>query len=154
MKTERPWTFRSITRVDCCYLGSMNQVMPEICQTVLAGFGMPVECFPSIVVPIFKKCDIMICSCSGAVKLLEHAMKFVEMVLEKNIVCLWSAIWLMPLRGTIDAEFILRMMQEEYHAKAKFIYLFCQTRKIFCQSTEESVGMAIRKKGIKMCWLY
>ena len=37
-------------------------------------------------VPIFKgKGDIMNCSCYGAVKLLEHGMKVVEMVLGKKL---------------------------------------------------------------------
>ena len=29
----------------------------------------------------------------------------------------------MPERGTIDFEFIYRMMQEEYHAKGKKLYM-------------------------------
>ena len=29
----------------------------------------------------------------------------------------------MPERGTIDAVFILRMLQEEYHAKGKMLYM-------------------------------
>ena len=57
------------------------QMMAEICQNVLSGFGMPAEWALSIVVPIFKgKGDIMNCNCYRAVKLLEHGMKVVEMV--------------------------------------------------------------------------
>ena len=32
----------------------------------------------------------------------------------------------MPERGTIDAVFILRRMQEEYRAKGKRLYVFCE----------------------------
>ena len=40
-----------------------------------------------LVVQIFKgKCGIRNCYCNSAIKLLEHGMKFVEMVLEKCIV--------------------------------------------------------------------
>ena len=46
---------------------------------------MPAECALSIPVPIFKrKGDIWNCSCSRAVKLLEHGMNVVERMLEKK----------------------------------------------------------------------
>ena len=66
--------------------GEGIQVMAEICQKVLDGFGIPAEWAPCIVVPIFKgKGDIRNCSCYRAVKLLEHSMKVVERVLEKRL---------------------------------------------------------------------
>ena len=49
----------------------------------------------------------------------------------------------MPERGTIDAVFILRRMEEEYHAKRKKLSVFCGPRESFQQSTKESVGMGI-----------
>ena len=64
--------------------------MVEKCQKVLDGFGMPAQWALGIVVLIFKgKGDIRSCSCSrrftaAAVKLLEHVMKVVERVMEKN----------------------------------------------------------------------
>ena len=62
-------------------MGVRNQVMAEICQKVLDGFGMPVEWAVSIVFPIFKgKCDIRNCICYRAVKLLECGMKVEESV--------------------------------------------------------------------------
>ena len=52
------------------------QVMSEICQRVLDGYGMPPEWTLSTVVQIFKaKGDIRNCSCNRAVKLLEHGIK-------------------------------------------------------------------------------
>ena len=78
----------------------------------------------SIVVPIFKwKGDIWNCSCYRAVKLLEHGIKVVERVLEKRLCSIVTfdemKYGFMPERGTINAVFILRRMQEEYHAKGK-----------------------------------
>ena len=35
----------------------------------------------------------------------------------------------MPKKGTIDAVFILRRMQEEYCAKEKKLYVFCSVDK-------------------------
>ena len=59
-------------------------------------------------------------------KLREHGMKVVEMVLEKRlcgIVCVDEMQFgFMPERGIIDAMFFLRRMQEESHAKVKKLY--------------------------------
>ena len=104
------------------------QVMAEICQRVLDGFGMPAEWALRIVVPIFKgKGDIRNCSCHRTVKLLEHGMKVVERVLEKRPSRIASVDEMqfgsMSERRTIDAVFILRRMQEEYHAKGKKLYM-------------------------------
>ena len=61
---------------------------------------------------IFKgKKDVMSCGACRGVKLLEHAMKIVERVLEKRIRCLVNMnkmqFGFMPGKGTIDALFIL-----------------------------------------------
>ena len=61
-------------------------VLKKLCQRVLDGKGMPEEWKTSVVVPIFKgKGDVMDCGAYRGVKLLEHAMKIVERVLEKRI---------------------------------------------------------------------
>ena len=80
--------------------------------------------------------DIRKCSCYGAVKLLEHGMKVMERVLKKRLCRIVSVDkkqhGLMPERGSIDAIFILRRMQEEYHAKGnKVVYVFCGSRERF-----------------------
>ena len=62
------------------------KVIMELCQRVLDGRGMPDEWKTSVIVPIFKgKGDIMSCGSYRGVKLLEHAMKIVERVLERQI---------------------------------------------------------------------
>ena len=59
-------------------------VMVELCQGVLDGRGMLDEWALNVVVPIFKgKEDAMSCGAYSRVKLLEHAMKIVERVLER-----------------------------------------------------------------------
>ena len=100
----------------------------EICHRVLDGFGMPTELALGIVVPIFKrKGEIRNCICYGAVKLLEHGVKVVEKVFEKRLHRIVSVdemqFGFMPERGTIDTVFILRRMQEVYHAKRKKLYM-------------------------------
>ena len=62
------------------------QVIAEICQKVLDGFGTPVQLDLSIVAPIFiGEGDIRNCSCNISVAPLEHGMKVVERLLEKRL---------------------------------------------------------------------
>ena len=61
-------------------------VMVELCQSMLDGRGMLDECALSVVVPTFKgKGDTMNCGAYRGVKLLEHALKIVEKVLERRM---------------------------------------------------------------------
>ena len=107
--------------------------MAEICQRVLDGFGIPVEWSLSIVVPIFNGSgDIGNCSCCRAVKLFGHGMKVVVVrVLEKRCYRIVSVdemqFGFMPERGTSDAVFILRWMQEGCYGM-RVIYVFCGPR--------------------------
>ena len=83
-------------------------VMVELCQHVLDGKGMPDEWQTSVLVPIFKgKGDVRNCNTYRGVKLLEHAMKIVERVLERRIRELVNIdsmqFGFMPGRRTTDA---------------------------------------------------
>ena len=63
------------------------------------------------------------------VKLLEHAMKIVERVLENSIRELVmideTQFGFMPGKGTTQALFILRRMQEEFREE-KVVHVFCE----------------------------
>ena len=67
--------------------------------------------------------------------LLEHGMKVLELMLERRLCRIVSVdeiqFGFMSERGTIDAVFILRWMQEEYHSKGKKLYVFCVPRVSF-----------------------
>ena len=55
----------------------------------------------------------------------------------------------MPGKGTIDAVFILRRIQEEYLAKQKKLYMcFVDLEKAFDGVPRKLVEWAMRKKGI------
>ena len=108
--------------------GTGIQVMAEICLRVLDGFGMPYESTLNIPVPFFLRIGAIWKSCCyGSVKLLEHGIKVVERVFEKRLCRIVSVdkmqFSFVPGRGTIDAVFILRRMQEKYNAKIKKLYM-------------------------------
>ena len=94
------------------------QVIPEICLRVQDGFGMPAEWALHIVVQIFKGMgDVRNYRCYSAVTFLEHGMKVVERVLEKRFCRIVTVDEMqfgsMSERGTVDAVFILRRLQED-----------------------------------------
>ena len=128
--------------------------MAEICLRVLDGFGMPVEWALSIVVPIFKGIgDIRSCICYRAVKPIELGKKVVERELEKRLCRIVTVDEMqfdfMPERGTIDAVFIIRRLQEEYHGKCKKLYMcFMDLENAIDRVPRKVLEWALRKKGI------
>ena len=114
------------------------KVMKELCQRVLDGKG----CLMSgklygVIVPIFKRgSNVMSCGSYRQVKLLQHAMKIVERVLERRIRTLVNLnemqFGFMPVKGIVDAIFIVRRMQKEYQKKDKKLYMcFVDVEKAF-----------------------
>ena len=104
------------------------KVMMELCQRVLDGRRMHDEWKTSVIVPIFKgRSDVMSCGSYRGVKLLKHAMKMVERVLDWRIRALVNLnemqFGFMPGKGTVGATFIVGRMQEEYQKKAKKLYM-------------------------------
>ena len=130
------------------------EVMMELCQRVFDGRGMPDEWKTSVVVPIFKgKGDVMSCGSYSGVKLLEHAMKIVERVLERQIRTLINLnkmqFGFMPGKATVDAIFIVRRMQEEYQKKGEKLYMcFVDVEKAFDRVPRKVMEWAMRKKGL------
>jgi len=57
-----------------------------------------------------------------AIKLLEHAMKVIERVFERRIREKIMQFGFMPGKGTTDAIFTVRQMQEKYGCKRKKLY--------------------------------
>ena len=78
-------------------------------------------------------------------------MEVVERVFEKRLRRIVSAdemqLSLMPEKGIIDAVFIMKRMQEEYHAKGNKLYIcFCGPRESICLSNKESVAMGFEEE--------
>ena len=129
-------------------------VMVELCKRVLDRKGMPDEWQTSVLVSIFKgKGDVRNCSTYREVKLLEHAMKIVERVLQiwiREIVNINSMqLGFMPGRGTTDALFVVQRMHEEFRDKEKKLYMcFVDIEKAFDRVPRKAKAWAIRKKGL------
>ena len=128
------------------------KVMMELCQRVLDGRGMPDEWKTNVIIPIFKgKGNVMSCGSYRGVKLLEHAMKIVEKILERRIRTLVSLnkmqFGFMPEKGTVDTIFIVRRMLEEYQKKDKKLYTcFVDMEKAFDRVGHENEG-SIKSNG-------
>ena len=128
-------------------------VLKKLCHRVLDRKSMPEEWKTSFAVPIFKgKEDVMDCGAYRGVKLLEHAMKIVERVLEKRIRELVKVdamqFGFMPGKVTTDALFILRRMREEFRGKEKKLYMcFVDLEKAFDRVPRKVMELAIRKKS-------
>ena len=127
------------------------KVMMELCQRVLDGRGMPDEWKTSVIVPIFRrKGDVMSCGSYNGIKLLEHAMRIIERVLERRIQTLINLnkiqFGFMPGKGTVDAVFIVRRMQEEYQKDNKLYISFVDMEKTFDGVPKKVMKWAMRKK--------
>jgi len=112
----------------------------------------------SIVLPIHKvKGDPVECGSFRGIKLLEHAMKAVERIFEHRI---RQQIDIDDMqfgyvkgKGTTDAIFIGRQIQEKFRAKGKKIYFgFADLEKAFDRVLREVIRWAILKLGVEE-WL-
>ena len=105
-----------------------------------------------MIVPIFKgKSDLMSCGSYREVKLLEHAIKIVERVLERRIPVNLNEMQFgfMPGKGTVDVIFIVRRMQEEYQKKDKKLYMcFVDMEKAFDRVPRKVMEWAMKMKGL------
>ena len=130
------------------------KVMMELRQRMLNGRGVPDVWKINAIVPIFKgKGDAMSCGSYRGVKLLEHAIKIAERVLERpmrtqmNLNKMQFAF--MPGKGTFDTIFLVMRMQEEYQKKNKKLCMcFVDMEKAFDRVPRKMMEGAMRKKGI------
>jgi len=111
-----------------------------------------------VILPIYKgKGDPVECGPYRGIKLLEHAMKVVERIFEHRI---WQQIEVddmqfgfMKGKGTTDAIFTVRQMQENFRVKGKKLYFgFVDLEKAFDRVPREVIRWAVHKLGVKE-WL-
>ena len=112
----------------------------------------------STLISIFKgKGDPMECGSYRAVKLLEHRMKVLEGVLEKRL--RWKVkiddmqFGFVPGKGTVDAIFMVRQLQEKFLEKIKDLFFaFVDLEKAFDRVPRKVVRWVLRQLGMEE-WL-
>ena len=134
------------------------KMMTEVCNLVVSEDKMPKDWELSTIIPIYKgKGDPMDCGSYRAIKLLEHGMKVLERVIEKRlrdkVKISDMQFGFMPGRGTIDAIFVARQIQEKYMDKKKLLFFgFVDLEKAFDRVPREVVSWSLRKMGVEE-WL-
>ena len=124
--------------------------MTDLINNIVKEGCIPDDWRKSILVPVYKgKCDPPVCCSYRPIKLLEQPMKVLGRVLEKKILCQVSIDNMQFGKGTTDAIFIMRQVQERHQAKKMKMYnAFVDLEKTFDRVTREVVKWALRKLGV------
>ena len=126
------------------------QWMTELCNTILQEGRIPTDWTRSTLIPFYKnKGDPLECGSYRGIKLLEQTLKLYERVLEvrirKQVNINDMQFGFMPGKGTTDAIFITRQVQEKHLAKKKELYFaFVDLEKAFDRVPREVVRWALR----------
>ena len=132
--------------------------LTELCNQVVREGAIPREWQLTTLIPIFKgKGDPMECGSYREVKLLEHGMKVLEGVLEKRLRQKVKIddmqFGFMPGKGTVDAIFMVRQLQEKCLEKRKDAFFsFVDLEKAFDRVPREVVRWALKQLGMEE-WL-
>lgn len=132
--------------------------LTDLCNVIVSEGHIPEDWKSSLLIPVYKgKGDPMDCGSYRAIKLLEHSMKVVERVLEQRIRKMVKVnemqCGFMPRKGTTDAIFIVRQVQEKYRAKGKRLYYaFVDLEKAYDRVPREVTRWAMRMLGVEE-WL-
>jgi len=132
-----------------------TQWILDLCNGIVKEGSIPEDWKSSVVLPIYKgKGDPMEGGSYRGIKLLEHAMKVVESIFEHRIPQQIEIddmqFGLMKGKGTTDAIFMARQMQENFRVKGKkFYFIFVDLEKAFDRVPREVIYCAMCKLGVE-----
>jgi hypothetical protein len=126
----------------------------DLCNSIIKEGSIPEDWKSSTITTLYKgKGDPMSCGSYRGIKLLEHGLKIFERIMDSRI---RSTVYIdksqfgfMPGRGTTDAIFVVRQVQEKFLGKNKRLYLsFVDLEKAFDRVPRRVVEWALRKEGV------
>ena len=114
--------------------------MTELCNAVVRDGKIPKDWSRSWLVNVYKgKGDALACGSYRGIKLVEHAMKVLERVIERRVRNIVK----------IDEIFIVHQVQEKYLARNKELWMaFVDLEKAFDRVSREVVWRALRCLGV------
>ena len=132
-----------------------DEYLEKLYNKIVHTGEVPSDWHESIIVNCFKgKGDALVRGNYRGLKLLDQGMKMFERVLEKiireKVDIAEMQYGFMPGRGTTDAIFILRQLQEQFLHKNKQLYfVFVDLEKAFDRVPRKVLWWAMRKIGLE-----
>jgi hypothetical protein len=130
------------------------QWMTDLCNAVVLEGKIPEDWRKSWMVNVYKgKGNALECGSYRGIKLLDQVMKVLERVIERRVRDSVEIdnmqFGFSPGRGTTDAIFIVRQVQEKYLAKKQEVWMaFVDLEKAFDRVPREVIWWAMRKLGV------
>ena len=133
-------------------------LVTNLVNAIMYECRVPDDWLRSVIVNVYKgKGDALERGNYRGIKLLDQVMKIMERVLEDmlrdRVTINDMQFGFMPGKGTTDAIFVVRQLQEKYRAKKKeLFYVFVDLEKAFDRVPREVVEWALRKLRVEE-WL-
>src|SRR5260221_4755745 len=128
--------------------------MTDVCNAIVKKGRIPADWIKSWMVNVCKgKGDALECGSYRGIKLLDHVMKVFERVIERRVRNRVKIddmqFGFRPGRGTMDAIFVVRQIQEKFLAKKNELWMtFVDLEKEFDRVPREVLWWSLRRSGV------